>query len=78
MESEQFSYEIILIDDASNDTSWEKILELGKGNKSIIGFNFLKILDNTVQIFVVFGIAKMTLLLLWMMIYRILLRRFQN
>ena len=35
MESEQFSYEIILIDDASNDTSWEKILD--KGNKSIIG-----------------------------------------
>lgn len=42
MESEQFSYEIVLIDDASKDTSWEKILELGKGNKNIIGFQLLK------------------------------------
>ena len=42
MESEQFSYEIILIDDASEDTSWEKILELGKDNKNIIGLQLLK------------------------------------
>ena len=42
MEFEQFSYEIILIDDASEDTSWEKILELGKGNKNIIGLQLLR------------------------------------
>jgi glycosyltransferase involved in cell wall biosynthesis len=42
MNLEQFSYEIVLIDDASKDDSWGKILELGKENKNIIGLQFLK------------------------------------
>ena len=42
MDFQQFTYEIILIDDASKDNSWAKILELGKDNKNIIGLQLLK------------------------------------
>jgi len=31
------SFEIILVDDCSDDNSWDKILEIGKKNKNVIG-----------------------------------------
>lgn len=40
MTDHQFTYEIILIDDGSNDGSWEVIEELGKQNPSIKGIKF--------------------------------------
>jgi len=36
------SYEIILVDDYSSDNSWNKILELGKIDKNIIGIKLSK------------------------------------
>ena len=40
MKEHSFSYELIMIDDGSNDGSWEKILELKKKNSSIKGVKF--------------------------------------
>ena len=42
MNSEELSYEIILIDDASTDNSWEKVINLAKKNQNIIGLQLLK------------------------------------
>ena len=36
----KFSYEVIMVDDGSNDTSWEVIENLSKENKSIKGIKF--------------------------------------
>jgi len=37
---ESFSYETIFIDDGSTDSSWEKITDLARVNKSVKGFRF--------------------------------------
>ncbi|MFD0837015.1 glycosyltransferase family 2 protein [Mariniflexile aquimaris] len=42
MQSNQFSYEIIFIDDGSTDDSWKIISELSAKNKSVKGIRFLK------------------------------------
>jgi len=42
MDLMKFSYEIVFVDDASQDSSWEKILELAKENKNIIGLQLQK------------------------------------
>ena len=42
MNSEKLSYEVILVDDASSDDSWEKIEALARENKNIIGLQLLK------------------------------------
>ncbi|MFA6922984.1 MAG: glycosyltransferase family 2 protein [Bacteroidales bacterium] len=40
MKSNNFSYEIILVDDGSNDNSWDTISELSKNNSDIKGIKF--------------------------------------
>jgi glycosyltransferase involved in cell wall biosynthesis len=40
MESNGFSYEVILVDDGSNDGSWEVIEELKSGMREIVGIKF--------------------------------------
>lgn len=40
MKENDFSYEVILVDDGSKDTSWEIIEELGKVNNNIRGIRF--------------------------------------
>nr|WP_297785802.1 glycosyltransferase family 2 protein [uncultured Allomuricauda sp.] len=42
MQSNHFSYEIILIDDGSTDESWKTISELSKINENVRGIRFLK------------------------------------
>ncbi|WP_445738293.1 glycosyltransferase family 2 protein [Mariniflexile sp.] len=42
MQSNQFSYEIIFIDDGSTDDSWKIISQLASTNKSVKGIRFLK------------------------------------
>ncbi|WP_127137781.1 glycosyltransferase family 2 protein [Flagellimonas oceanensis] len=42
MQSNHFSYEIILIDDGSTDESWKTISELSKINENVKGIRFLK------------------------------------
>lgn len=40
MQKHQFTYEIILIDDGSNDGTWEKIEELHQSHAAVKGFKF--------------------------------------
>lgn len=42
MLSNQFSYEILFIDDGSTDTSWHVITELSEANPSVKGIRFIK------------------------------------
>jgi len=42
MQSNHFSYEIIFIDDGSNDASWQIISELSSKNTSVKGIRFIK------------------------------------
>jgi glycosyltransferase involved in cell wall biosynthesis len=42
MLSNQFSYEILFIDDGSTDKSWQIISELGEINPKVKGIQFLK------------------------------------
>lgn len=42
MQSHNFSYEILFVDDGSTDQSWNTILELSKTNSSIKGIKFLR------------------------------------
>ena len=42
MESNDYSYELIFIDDGSNDNSWSIIRSLSLKNKNVRGIKFLK------------------------------------
>ena len=52
------NYEIILIDDYSTDSSWNKILEIGKNDKNIIGIKLSK--NYGLDIAVTAGVEKST------------------
>src|SRR6056297_844825 len=40
VDKHQYSYEIILIDDGSKDTSWDKIEEIARENPNVRGIKF--------------------------------------
>lgn len=42
MQSHNFSYEILFVDDGSTDQSWNTILQLSKTNSNIKGIKFLR------------------------------------
>ncbi|ADQ19183.1 glycosyl transferase family 2 [Leadbetterella byssophila DSM 17132] len=42
MENHAFSYEVLFIDDGSNDDSWNIILDLARNNPEVRGFKFAK------------------------------------
>lgn len=58
MDENRFSYEIILIDDGSNDDSWNKIIELNKANNAIRGLKFLRNYGKSAALFAGFRAAK--------------------
>ena len=58
MESNDYSYELIFIDDGSNDNSWNIIRSLSLKNKNIRGIKFLKNFGKSQALHAGFDIAK--------------------
>jgi glycosyltransferase involved in cell wall biosynthesis len=58
MQSNQFLYEIIFIDDGSTDNSWQVISTLSQQNKSVKGIRFQKNYGNSQALNAGFNIAK--------------------
>jgi len=58
MDENDFSYELILIDDGSTDGSWDKILELRNKNKNIRGVKFRRNYGKSAALHVGFGLAS--------------------
>src|SRR3569833_2585344 len=57
MDENNFTYEIVLVDDGSNDGSWDMILELRQGNPNIRGFFFRRNYGKSAALNVGFGAA---------------------
>ena len=58
MTDHSFSYELIMIDDGSNDGSWQKILELKERNSSVKGVKFRRNYGKSPALQVGFQMAK--------------------
>ena len=58
MESNDYSYELIFIDDGSNDNSWNSIRSLSLKNKNVRGIKFLKNFGKSQALHAGFDIAK--------------------
>ena len=58
MESNEYSYELIFIDDGSNDNSWNIIRSLSLKNKNVRGIKFLKNFGKSQALHAGFDIAK--------------------
>lgn len=58
MTDHSFSYELIMIDDGSDDGSWQKILELKKKNPSIKGVKFRRNYGKSAALQIGFQLAK--------------------
>lgn len=58
MNENQFSYEIILIDDGSNDSSWEVITQLSSQNPAIRGIKFRRNYGKSAALFCGFDAAR--------------------
>ena len=58
MESNEYSYELIFIDDGSNDNSWNIIRSLSLENKNVRGIKFLKNFGKSQALHAGFDIAK--------------------
>lgn len=58
MEKNNFIYEIIMVDDGSNDTSWKVIQDLGKKNSNVKGIKFQRNYGKSAALNEGFKIAK--------------------
>jgi glycosyltransferase involved in cell wall biosynthesis len=58
MQSNNYLYEIIFIDDGSTDTSWQVIEQLSEKNKSVKGIRFQKNYGKSQALDAGFGLAK--------------------
>lgn len=58
MQLNNFSYEVVLVDDGSNDTSWEVIEDLKKKNSSVRGIKFRRNYGKSAALFSGFEIVK--------------------
>lgn len=58
MQSNQFLYEVIFIDDGSTDTSWQVIEELSQKNEAVKGIRFQQNYGKSQALDAGFGIAK--------------------
>jgi glycosyltransferase involved in cell wall biosynthesis len=74
----QFSYEIILIDDGSNDGSWQKIEELKSEDSAVRGIKFRRNYGKSAALNVGFAAAQGEVIITMMPICRTLQMKFQN
>ena len=58
LSNSKINYEIIYIDDGSNDNSWDKILEISTNNSKIQGYKFLKNYGKSMALSAGFSSAK--------------------
>ncbi len=58
MNEHSFTYEIIMVDDGSNDSSWEVIEKLNKENPSVVGIKFRRNYGKSAALFSGFSAAK--------------------
>lgn len=58
MEANQFSYEIIMVDDGSKDRSWQVIEDLSKVNPNVRGIKFRRNYGKSAALFVGFEAAQ--------------------
>ena len=58
MDSNSFTYEVVMIDDGSTDTSWSIIEELSKSNSSIKGIKFRRNYGKSAALHEAFAIVK--------------------
>src|SRR5262245_16888195 len=58
MKENNFSYEVILVDDGSRDSSWEKIELISKQNSSVKGIKFRRNYGKSAALNVAFAEAK--------------------
>src|SRR5690554_4562753 len=65
-----FSYEIVFIDDGSTDDSWNVIQNIQQNNACVKEFVFRKISGNRRHCTQVLPLQMVMLLLLWMPIYK--------
>lgn len=58
MKAHQLSYEVLMIDDGSNDTSWQVIEDLSKKNPSVRGVKFRRNYGKSAALYTGFAAAK--------------------
>ena len=58
MQANQYSYEIIFIDDGSNDNSWKVIETLGNENVNVKGIRFRRNYGKSAALNVGFGVSQ--------------------
>lgn len=58
MKAHQLSYEVLMIDDGSNDTSWQVIEDLSKKNASVRGVKFRRNYGKSAALYTGFAAAK--------------------
>ncbi|MBS1529767.1 MAG: glycosyltransferase, partial [Bacteroidetes bacterium] len=58
MADNNFSYEVVLVDDGSNDGSWDMILKLRQGNSNIRGIKFRRNYGKSAALNVGFGATQ--------------------
>lgn len=58
MQENNLSYEVLMVDDGSSDTSWEVIEQLSKNNPSVRGFKFRRNYGKSAALFTGFSAAK--------------------
>ena len=78
MASNDFTYEVIFVNDGSTDRSWNVIEELAEKNEQVKGIKFRRNYGKSPALFCGFKEHRAMLSSPWMPIYRILQTRFRD
>jgi glycosyltransferase involved in cell wall biosynthesis len=78
MQANDFSYEVILVDDGSTDDSWCVIEKISAANSNFKGIKFSGTMANRLRSMKALEPAKETWLLRWTPTCRIVLMKYRN